>query len=104
MCSTDNVTLLAYVMQHGGVSDAAQLTEMLYAACLSNSFKVAKWLRQQGAEWPTELENRYNKVPYAVGITLHLNGHAVKDAHQIHHLTLDSSFKVLNYQQLWQLW
>eukprot|EP00953_Heterococcus_sp_UTEX-ZZ885_P031392 16475-Heterococcus_DN1.PRE.3 len=54
--SSDNVRLLSYVIQHGGVLDAAELTEMLNAAGAHEHITTADWRRQQGAEWPTVLD------------------------------------------------
>jgi hypothetical protein len=54
--SSDNVILLSYVIQHGGVLDAAELTEMLHAAGAHGHITTADWRRQQGAEWPTVLD------------------------------------------------
>jgi hypothetical protein len=49
-----SVDVLAYLQQQGLLTSAARLAEMLDWAGFCNDLAVAKWLREQDAEWPTE--------------------------------------------------
>jgi hypothetical protein len=56
--SSDNsrsIELLQYMLSAGTLTDAALLTELLLRAGEYWQLAVAKWLRQQGAEWPAIL-------------------------------------------------
>jgi hypothetical protein len=44
-----------YMLGVEPAASAAQLTHVLNVAGANNKLRVAKWLRQQGAEWPEEL-------------------------------------------------
>jgi hypothetical protein len=52
--------LLEYLQQLGLLSSAAVLTEMLYRTAWYHNLAAAKWLRQQGAEWPAV----YTGIPW----------------------------------------
>jgi hypothetical protein len=45
-----------YVQEQGFVTSTAMLTEMLDKAAYYENLHAAKWLREQGAEWPTVLK------------------------------------------------
>jgi hypothetical protein len=47
--------MLQYCLEQGAVWSAEQLTTLLQAAGSTDSLANAKWLRQQGAEWPAVL-------------------------------------------------
>jgi hypothetical protein len=53
-----NISVLAYVIKQGFVPDIAELTQTLNIAGVCNNLAAAKWLRQQGAEWPSALKNQ----------------------------------------------
>jgi hypothetical protein len=57
--AANGIDMLAYVIQHGGVPDAAELTQMLNAAGAFGKLEAVKWLRQQGADWPAVLQYQY---------------------------------------------
>jgi hypothetical protein len=65
------ISILAYVIQHGGMPDAAELTDMLNVAGAHGEVEAAKWLRQQGAQWPTVLQ--YTEPPVQ-GMPLQFSG------------------------------
>jgi hypothetical protein len=48
-------------------ASAAQLTELLSAAGVHNQLLVAKWLRQQGARWPTVVRH-YDGRPWSTDV------------------------------------
>eukprot|EP00953_Heterococcus_sp_UTEX-ZZ885_P018984 10605-Heterococcus_DN1.PRE.4 len=48
-----SVAVLTYLQQLGMLSSAARLTNMFDNAVYYDILHAAKWLRQQGAEWPT---------------------------------------------------
>jgi hypothetical protein len=48
-----SVEILAYLQQQGYLTSTTVLTNMLRTAGSSNKLTAAKWLRKQGAEWPT---------------------------------------------------
>jgi hypothetical protein len=50
------MSILAYVIQQGGLPEAAELTHMLNAAGAYGKVEATKWLRQRGAEWPAVLQ------------------------------------------------
>jgi hypothetical protein len=50
-----SVDALVYLQQQGIVYTAEMLTDMLNAAGANNNLAAAKWLKQQGAEWPVRL-------------------------------------------------
>jgi hypothetical protein len=50
-----SVDVMVYLQQQGIVFTAAKLTSMLRFAGTYNQLTAAKWLRQQGAEWPAQL-------------------------------------------------
>jgi hypothetical protein len=54
-----SVKVLAYLQQLGLLSIPATLTSMLTAAAHYNKLTAAKWLREQGAEWPTKFKKWY---------------------------------------------
>jgi hypothetical protein len=54
-----NLSVLKYALSFEPAATAAQLTELLNAAGHHRYRAAAKWLRQQGAEWPAEL--RYGR-------------------------------------------
>jgi hypothetical protein len=49
-----SIEVLQYLQQQGLMTSTALLTEMLDCAAHINELPAAKWLREQGAEWPTE--------------------------------------------------
>jgi hypothetical protein len=51
-----SVEALAYVQQQGIVFTAEKLTDMLSITGALSHLAAAKWLRQQGAEWPEVLQ------------------------------------------------
>jgi hypothetical protein len=48
-----SVEVLTYLQQQGLVTSPTLLTEMLDNAAGENQLAAAKWLREQGAEWPS---------------------------------------------------
>jgi hypothetical protein len=56
-----NTSTLVYILQQGGMPDTAELTQLNVAGAL-NTCDAAKWLRQQGAEWPAVLLYKQNFV------------------------------------------
>jgi hypothetical protein len=52
---SNSVALLEYMQQDGVVFTTRQLTGLLSVAGGCSSLTLAKWLRQQGAEWPAVL-------------------------------------------------
>jgi hypothetical protein len=52
----DSVDTMVALQQLGIVFDAELLTDMLNVAGVHSKLVVAKWLRQQGAEWPDVLQ------------------------------------------------
>jgi hypothetical protein len=44
--------VLAYLQQQGELASIPLLTDMLKLAARNNKLAAAKWLRDQGAEWP----------------------------------------------------
>eukprot|EP00953_Heterococcus_sp_UTEX-ZZ885_P013663 7802-Heterococcus_DN1.PRE.3 len=54
---SNSVVLLEYMQQNGVVFTTEQLTELLSSAGAFDSLTTAKWLREQGAEWPAVLQN-----------------------------------------------
>jgi hypothetical protein len=50
-----SIEVLTYLQQQGVLTSTALLTGMLEAATDCNELAAAKWLRQQGAEWPAVL-------------------------------------------------
>jgi hypothetical protein len=52
----DSVDTMVALQQLGIVYDAEMLSDMLNVAGVHNKLVVAKWLRQQGAEWPGVLQ------------------------------------------------
>jgi hypothetical protein len=52
-----NLETLQYMQQQHVVWTAAQLSELLNAAGAYEHLDVAKWLRQQGAQWPAVLQH-----------------------------------------------
>jgi hypothetical protein len=53
--------VIVYMLGVEPEPSAAQLTELLNAAGVSGRLSVAKWLRQQGAEWPAVLRSRFER-------------------------------------------
>jgi hypothetical protein len=53
---SDGIDVLLYLQQEGLLTSAT-LTDALRAAGSSNKFTTAKWLREQGAEWPTVIKS-----------------------------------------------
>jgi hypothetical protein len=51
----DHLPILKYMADVEPAATAAQLVELLAAAGALRGLGVAKWLRQEGAEWPAEL-------------------------------------------------
>jgi hypothetical protein len=51
-----SIELMSYLQQQGLLTSAELLTEMLESAGCYNNLAAAKWLREQGAEWPTEFD------------------------------------------------
>jgi hypothetical protein len=51
--SSGNIELMTFLQQQGLPTSAALLTDMLNYASSYNKLAAAKWLRQQGAEWPS---------------------------------------------------
>jgi hypothetical protein len=51
-----DIAVLSYIIQQGGVPEAAVMTEMLNATGALGKLDAAKWLRQQDAEWSAVLE------------------------------------------------
>jgi hypothetical protein len=52
----DSVELLEYLQHEGVVFSANKLQQLLNVAGAFNSLTTAKWLRQQGADWPAVLQ------------------------------------------------
>jgi hypothetical protein len=50
-----SVEVLVHLQQQGLLTSAALLRSMLNTAANCNQLAAAKWLREQGAEWPTAL-------------------------------------------------
>eukprot|EP00953_Heterococcus_sp_UTEX-ZZ885_P011568 6701-Heterococcus_DN1.PRE.1 len=50
--SSGSVKVLAYLQQQGELASTPLLTDMLNIAARNNKLAAAKWLRDQGAEWP----------------------------------------------------
>jgi Ankyrin repeats (3 copies) len=50
-----SLPVIEYVLSAEPAATAAQLTELLNVAGISDQLSVAQWLRQQGAEWPATL-------------------------------------------------
>jgi hypothetical protein len=50
-----SVDVLVYLQQQGLLANRALLTKLLNTAGAHNKLAAAKWLRQQGAEWPALL-------------------------------------------------
>jgi hypothetical protein len=63
---SDCVTVLQYMQGFEPAASAAQLTELLNAAGVHSRPFVAKWLRQQGAEWRAKL--RFQRNSWAFGL------------------------------------
>jgi hypothetical protein len=57
--------VLAYLQQHGVVLTAEKLTDLLNTAGAAKKPDAAKWLRQQGAEWPPVLKWPRKMVAWA---------------------------------------
>eukprot|EP00953_Heterococcus_sp_UTEX-ZZ885_P028200 15048-Heterococcus_DN1.PRE.2 len=53
---------LQYMQQQQIVWTAAELSELLNAAGAYEHLDTAKWLRQQGAEWPVELKHTFTPL------------------------------------------
>jgi hypothetical protein len=53
--SSGSLSILTYMREHGAQWSAADLTQLLHSAAHRDCLYVAKWLRQQGAEWPDQL-------------------------------------------------
>jgi hypothetical protein len=71
--SGNSVELLEYLQQEDVVFTAEQLTHLLNIAGVEGSLEVAKWLREQGAEWPAVLTvtaSEYHKTKQWSGDTL----------------------------------
>jgi hypothetical protein len=51
--SGGSVEVLTYLQKQGLLTNTALLTELLDDAAWDNKLAAAKWLRAQGAEWPT---------------------------------------------------
>jgi hypothetical protein len=51
-----SVSTLAYAVQHDNPPDATEWTQLLNVAGTYRKLEAAKWLRQQGAEWPTVVQ------------------------------------------------
>jgi hypothetical protein len=51
---------IMYALSAEPAASAAQLTEMLNAAGSNSKLPAAKWLRQQGAEWPAVLKHAFS--------------------------------------------
>jgi hypothetical protein len=49
-----SVQVLAYLQEQGLLATVAQLTDALDNAAAFNRLAAAKWLREQGAEWPRD--------------------------------------------------
>jgi Ankyrin repeats (3 copies) len=61
-----SIDVLAYLQQQGLLTDTATLTEMLDTAAVCNQLAAAKWLREQGAEWPVAFnENPWVNEPWS---------------------------------------
>jgi hypothetical protein len=66
-----SIASMQYLQQQGIVSTAAQLTDMLLRAGANNCLQAAKWLRQQGADWPpvlncgVDMEWKYHVLAWA---------------------------------------
>jgi Ankyrin repeats (3 copies) len=56
--SGGHIELMQYLLYEQGLSTAVRLTRMLNAAGASDRLAAAKWLRQQGAEWPPVLREQ----------------------------------------------
>jgi hypothetical protein len=54
---TDSVALLEFMQQQGVEFTTGQLTILLSVAGADDSLTTAKWLKQQGAEWPEVLQD-----------------------------------------------
>jgi hypothetical protein len=63
-----NLETLQYMQQQHVVWTAAQLSELLNAAGAYEHLDVAKWFRQQGAEWPDALQHAF-RVPLSIHLT-----------------------------------
>jgi hypothetical protein len=50
-----NISILAYVRQHGGMPDATELTTLLNIAGAYGKLEAVQMLKKHGAEWPTVL-------------------------------------------------
>jgi hypothetical protein len=61
-----SVDVMLYLQEQGIVFDADMLVEMLNIAGAYNNLAAAKWLRQQGAEWPEVLCYRDQRWPVAM--------------------------------------
>jgi hypothetical protein len=57
-----SIGLLSHVIQQGGAPTAAELTYMLNVAGANRKLEAAKWLRQQGAEWPALLQHKQGRL------------------------------------------
>eukprot|EP00953_Heterococcus_sp_UTEX-ZZ885_P014120 8037-Heterococcus_DN1.PRE.4 len=49
------LSILLYMQNSAPPATAPQVTELLHIACSYSNLAAAKWLRQQGAEWPAVL-------------------------------------------------
>jgi hypothetical protein len=56
------IDILDFVIEQGEVIDAELLTDALNMAGAGNQLHAAQWLRQHGAEWPTELGYDENEL------------------------------------------
>jgi hypothetical protein len=56
---SDSVEMLTYLQQKGFISGVAALTAVLKDAGYHNKLAAAKWLKAQGAQWPTDF--RYTR-------------------------------------------
>jgi Ankyrin repeats (3 copies) len=54
-----SVEVCMYIQQQGLLTSAALLTDMLNTAGSCNKLAVAKWLRHQGAQWPTAFRHGF---------------------------------------------
>jgi Ankyrin repeats (3 copies) len=61
--STGQVCVIMYMAGVEPAASAAQLTGLMQCAAANHSLPVAKWLRQQGAEWPAVL--KFGSLPWS---------------------------------------
>jgi type II secretory pathway component PulJ len=58
----NNAETLQYLWERGVQVETAELTELLHYAGINDQLASAKWLRQQGAQWPQVLCDDYGNV------------------------------------------